>query len=399
MTFYNRLTSNPFIVYSLTWLLVLGVYSLGWSYLLPPLSNYFIIFLLSTIIIAFLIGYYFYKKKSFKYLAPDAFRFKSIQKTLIVLYLLLAIEFVAVKNIPILGYLNGTVDVKYTEFGLPFIHVIVANGFNLCILVSYYSYLVSQNKRQKHRYILVIIFSFLPFVLMFNRGGIMYGFMGCTILYFMYCKTITKSIIRIGILSLFVLYLFGLLGNIRTDVKGVNNLILEIGEATPQFQNSSIPKELFWPYMYIASPLASARIMNDKSTGGNSIEDYRDMFLFEFTPQIISKRVSDIYEIERKPPMLISKGFTVSSVYGYASLYLGWFGPILMFVFSIFFIIVSLGIIPNRSPYYPIALAEVSLITIMNAFDNMFIFMGLVPQLFMLILLCRKFKIPFLKTF
>ncbi len=63
-----------------------------------------------------------------------------------------------------------------------------------------------------------------------------------------------------------------------------------------------------------------------------------------------------------------------------------------MFAFTVFFIFVTIGLIPRDSPFYVLGIVEVSMVVIMNLFDNMFIFMGLIPQPFMLILLSLKYR-------
>lgn len=388
---FNRFIINPFIIYSIIWLIVLLIYSLHWSLLCSINLSYYKYFIIITSCLSFIIGIRFYKQKIFSYRFDKVFNAAKIKKYNLILYILFAIEIIIAREIPILGYLSGNINIKYTEFGLPFIHVIIANGFILICFCSFYSYLCTYSKKLKKFYLLNVIIAISPYVLMFNRGGIMYSFIGCMLIYLMQCKSVRKNIILSVCLSLAILFGFGIFGNLRTDVKGVNNVILQFGEATQEFQNSPVPNEFFWPYIYISSPIANAQLMMDNSDKDFSINDLYRFTLYEMTPELVSKRIQGRSNEESMDKIL--DAFNVASVYGMSAKYMGWLGPILLYVFWILFVIVTIGCIPKTSPFYVIGITSVCLITIMNTFDNMFVFMGLIPQPIIIILSCYKFKI------
>lgn len=388
----NRFIINPFIIYSITWSIVLLTYSLHWSLLCPIDLSYYKYFLIVTICLSFIIGLRFYKQKIFSYKFKKLFNIAKLKKYNFILYLLLIVEIIIARDIPILGYLKGNISIKYTEFGLPFIHVIVANGFVIICFCSFYSYLTTCSKKLRKTYLLNMCFAIFPYVIMFNRGGLMYCFIGCMLLYLMQCENIQKNIILSVCISLAFLFGFGALGNLRTDVKGASNMILQFGEATQEFQDSPIPNELFWPYIYISSPLANAQLMMSNSDKEFNLNDLNRLVLYEMTPELISKRIQGIDGGEESMDKILY-AFNVASVYGMSAKYMGWMGPIILYVFWILFVIITMGCIPKSSPFYIIGIVSVSLITIMNTFDNMFVFMGLIPQPLIIILSSYKFKI------
>ena len=69
-------------------------------------------------------------------------------------------------------------------------------------------------------------------------------FIGGIIIYLMSIQNVLKVLFRTIILALSMLLFFGYAGNLRTDTSAAKDLILEIGEATPEFRNSMIPDRL-----------------------------------------------------------------------------------------------------------------------------------------------------------
>lgn len=387
----NRFIINPFIIYSLIWLIVLLTYSLNWSHLCPSNLTFYCPFIIITCIISGVIGIRFYKKRIFSYSLDKSINLKKITKYNKILYFLFVLEIISSKGIPILGYLTGNTNIEYTDFGLPLIHVIVANGFVVICLCSFYSYFCTSIKQEKKIYLKNLVFSIIPYFLMFNRGGLMFCILGCFIIYLMQCKNLKKSILGVISVSLLVLFGFGVLGNLRTDVKGVNNIILQFGEASDDFTSSWIPKEFFWPYIYISTPIANAQLMMDKSDNDLNLADLTSFVIFEMTPELLSKRIQTD-GIQEKEMDKILYAFNVASVYGMSAKYVSWLGPMILYMYWILFVIITIGLIPKNSPFYPIGIVSVSIITIMNTFDNMFVFMGLIPLPLIIIIACYNIR-------
>ena len=156
------------------------------------------------------------------------------------------------------------------------------------------------------------------------------------------------------------------------------------------FTETHIPPEFLWSYIYIASPLANTQntITNSNWSQSDS-EDAQNFVIYECTPEIISKRIAGEQEETNfaNRAILISSSFTVASIYGRAYNYLGWTGLWLLFIFLLIFITINIKIIKKSSNYYFPMIVSVDIIVVLNIFDNMLTFMGLVPQVFIFFLL------------
>ena len=389
---YTHIVINPFIVYSIVWCFVLGVYNLGWSYLFPPLTLELKVFLWSSIILSFITGLAFHTQKVFSYKPIKNIPLYKIKLFLYAIWGLLIIEFIAARGVPLLGYLMGDKSLSYTEFGLPFIHVIVINSFELLFIFLIYCYKSTNDICIKKRLKLYMVFSILPYILVFNRMGLMVCFIGGLIVYIISKQNIVRIFFKILFFSLLAIYLFGYAGDMRQDTSTAKNIILEIGEATPEFKESSIPAEFFWGYLYIASPLSNIQYtINQKKNIQVTEDSFIKFGLFELTPEIISKRVSEQMNIHSHDLTLITSSLNASSVYDGPYNYLGWWGMIFMFFFMYIFIFLSMLFIPKNSPFYVCGIVIIDIIIILNVFNNMFIFMGIVTQVLFVIIMSLKY--------
>lgn len=384
---------NPFYLQGITWTIVVSIYGLGWSDLYPKLSVELSFYLLITIIIYISFGYYFQKKRKFIYKKNEINQKQqnNIVRSLQFLYILFFIE-ILFTLCPLWSYLT-TGETDYTEFGLPYIHVIIVAGFSIICWFSFHGLISTENKLIKKKLFKYIVLGIIPFIIMFNRGGIMSILLGMGLMYLMSIKIRIKHCLYSLLVSLTVLWLFGLAGDMRTDLRPDQHLILDLGGATDNFKNSWIPPEFFWSYTYMISPLGNVQNnINQTKEIDYSLNSLSEMVLFDFMPVIISKRVAPMIEIEEKHPELVVPNLNVSTVYKNSYNYLGWFGISLMFLFSIFFVIVTIGLANFKSPLYITLLTSVNVIVIMNLFNNMFIYMGLAPISFVLLVLSRRYK-------
>lgn len=385
---------NPFYIQSIVWSITFILYSQRWSLLYPPLTSELYSFLIITIILSFMFGYYCQWKRFFCFfpLKKNQIKKEKLKFAIRVLYFILTIE-VIVTGFPMLSYIFGG-NTKYTDFGLPVLHVIVVIGFTIVCLLSYYSYISTNDKMIRRVNMKYIIVSLIPFLLMFNRGALLTCISGMGMMYLMSCKNPLKKIFQMSILSLVILWGFGYLGDLRTDVRNNEHMILEIGQASEEFRKSSIPKEFFWAYLYFTSPLSNCQYtINYMEEPEISINNTGKLVLFSMVPEIISKRISEVYDIKEEGGLLITNALNVSPYINYGFIYLGWFGMVIMYLFSFFFVMVTISFVSKKSPYYVPIIVSINLIMIMNVFANMFIFMGLVPIPFFLLLMSRRYII------
>lgn len=382
---FNTLIANPYFLNGASWLLVLIVYQLGWSELCPPLSWDVSLFMAITIIISFFAGGYTYFKGSVGYEPLKRVRMKGLWVICAVMYILFFAECAYSGGVPLLGYLHGSVEVSYKEFGVPIVHPIMVNGMSCLILYSFYAYRSMTEKRVKRRLMLLILVSIFPFVLMFNRGAVLSILIGFFLLLLLTTKRPARMIGGVALGMVGILFLFGLLGNLRMG-KNMNDLILKVGRATTEFQQSSVPDEFFWGYLYVATPLGNVQnTINRTNKDGGDSDDLQNMILYEFTPELITKRIQGDSDkdrtYKRHRSKLLTENLNATSVYGRPFKYLGWTGMWLMFAFIMVFIAINLKIVPKSSKWFIPTLITLDEIIILNLFDNMFIFMGMIPQL------------------
>jgi hypothetical protein len=200
---------------------------------------------------------------------------------------------------------------------------------------------------------------------------------------FMSSKKLLKLIVRLTIIIIGVLFLFGLAGNVRvTGNKNVNSIILDWGQATENFRNSIIPKEFFWGYLYTTSPLANVQeTINHHHITNFSLQKFGTFINRNFLPDFIWKRnVFFIRPYEHVDQ--ISSAFTVGTVYGTSFAYMGWWGIFIMFFYILFFNLVVLLSFSKSSSFFVTGVAILDCIMLFNIFDNMFSFSGLSLQLF-----------------
>jgi hypothetical protein len=234
--------------------------------------------------------------------------------------------------------------------------------------------------------------------------------MSCVFVYLIkYQKNITfRKITGLAILAVICLYLFGIVGNVRVNNsyhrEGSlvdNSLFLQIGGATDKFKESVIPKEFFWSYIYISSPLANLQktIDNFEYEKDISLSDSFEFTVTQIFPDFISKRIVSLYEIVIPQGIQIAPELNVSTAFAQSYVILGWVGvsllAIFMFTFALFYILLLKRL---NSEYFIVGVAILNSIFVFNTFSNMFAFTGLSFQLiYPLLFTLLTVKKPILK--
>lgn len=372
-----KLITNPYIVYSLGFIAIALIYALHWSNLYPQLSFQLFLFLIITAFISAIIGLCLHTTN---YLTYKNVYYSSSTLWLVSIIILLCylIECAYMGVIPLLAIIQRT-GYSYITFGIPTFHVIVVTFGSFWTVFVFHNF-ISQKK--KHLFVCFLLCLF-PAILIFNRGMLMMNLASCFFVLFMSSKNIRKLIVRVAIIIVAVLFLFGLAGNIRvTGDKNVNSIILDLGRATENFRNSSIPKEFFWGYLYITSPLANVQeTINNHHITDFSFQKFGTFINRNFLPDFIWKRnVHFIQPYEHVDQ--VSPAFTVGTVYGTSFAYMSWWGVILMFFFILAFNLFVILSFSKSSSFFITGIAILDCMMLFNVFDNMFSFSGLSLQLF-----------------
>jgi len=404
MRYEPKLLCNPFFLNGITWICVLILYSLHYSNLYPKISNDVLIFFVLSSMISMAFGYITYKKGLYSYrnISFKQIKVQYIKHSIVCLYLLFAIEILMTGCALFQLLTTGISD--YAGKGLPFIHVVVVCGFVLCCLICFHLKIsISGDIKLRKKLNLYIWLSIFPFILMLNRGSILSCLLGMSIIYLMHTKKIFKRIIIVSISALLVFFAFGYLGDLRTDTGSKKHLILEIGQASDDFINSGIPKEYYWSYVYITSPIGNFQYnVNNTRLEEFDTASIMSLITYQFMPEMISKRVSGIIDIKSydNNTALMTESLNVSSLYLGPYLTLGWYGVVVTYLYLLSFIFVTINLVGTKSPYYVSTIACVDVIIVMNLFDNMLIFMGLIPILIFLVsvVLFKKYRMAMYKN-
>src|SRR5437588_3685889 len=168
--------------------------------------------------------------------------------------------------------------------------------------------------------------------------------------------------------------------------------MLNIGEAKPDFVNSSIPKEYFWSYLYISSPLANLQVNINDQKPDYSVSKVFQYINGELNFDFISKRIFSIFSVGKPDNTLIAPFLTVGTVYSTSYTYLGWWGMSVTFLFLMSVTFCYLLIMKPGNPYFSTGVAILNTFLLFCIFDNMFFFSGLSFQLVYPILFSLKFK-------
>lgn len=320
--------TNPNFVYIITFIIPFLVYTLGWSTIYPSLTAELFGFYLLTFIIAFVIGIFIDKLTGFSYKPIPEFRYNLV--VVLILYFLYALDCLYMGFVPLFAFSGGEAAyVGGTNFGIPTFHVILIT-FTLFFAIFIFHQFLSN---PKVKLLLLYFACFVPFIFLLQRSNIMYVIIGSGFLFVMSLKSISfKRVAWLTVVMLGAIYIFGYLGNIRS-ADGDETFIPRNSGATEEFMQSSIPKEFYWGYLYIASPVAN--LQNNINIERNVYSDYSGFAIFELTPDFISKKIAETYSLYRREFNQINPFLNVGTIYARAFSYLSWWGMFIIFIYLI----------------------------------------------------------------
>lgn len=371
---------SPYICYTVSFASVMLVYLLGWSDLYPKLSISLLVFLLITFIVH--IGCHFLLK-------PIAFRKLERQilpavGVTIFIYILWIIEFICEGGvgIPLIKILFH-LPYNYRLFGVPTLHVFVVTFSSFFTVYLFHLYVSNRSK------LLLILYlvNLGAALLIYSRAMLFFNLTGSAIVYLMSLNKISLkkvSIIAVSIIPLF--FVFGVLGSLRVSREAHepynNENFMKTGAASADFRQSVVPKEFFWAYIYISSPLAN--LEHNIDSHPNRTVSLQNMFwagVNECLPDFITKRIHQIKGTQPTRDWTIGYSFNVSTVYSRAYSYSGWGGIILIGVFMISIPFLYLKILDHNSDFFVTGWAILCTIFFFASYDNTIRFTGLSFQL------------------
>lgn len=393
MAYKNRLDVNPFFTYIIGFSIALFVYTFDWSYLYPPLSTPLKLFFSLSFIISFTLGCFFVKKKYFIYRpCQNTLNVKILYSFIILGFLA---EFAHAGAIPFFAIISGS-GFDYAAFGIPTFHVILIT-FTGFFTIQLFNIYMSTNEK---KYLWLCLSLFIFPILIFSRGTFLLNLSSITFVYlFSTNRNKLKIYLSFSVIVMIILLLFGVLGNIRTEnqksgtIDDVNELILLMGDAKPSFEYSSIPREYFWAYLYISSPLANLQLNIDTNQEYKySVKNFLLYVNTQLNFDFISKRINSTLGWEPLEINMIAEYWVVATAFSYSYSYLGWLGIVLTFCFIMTVSFVYLILLRPSNPYFATGLAILNTMLLFCIFDNMFTFSGLSFQLIYPLLLQFKLR-------
>ena len=368
----HRILRNPLYIYLLGFSLTFIVYSFDWSEIYPDRSGGMKVFFTITFMLSLFAGIAVGKLKLIQS-TPARTPLSFIQKGFFFLVMFYAVEFMVEKDIPLLSTIVGRPGVHYLEFGIPLLHGLLISLNSFLIAHSFTCYL----SRKDQRFLRYNLLLYLPAVLFLSRSIMVLGALTSLFIYLHYAKEIrTSAFVKLGVLGIIALFLFGTIGNLRSG----GDYIYVQSQASDEFMESSIPKEFYWTYLYAASPLANFQNTVNKEI---VLDLYFTGYVFyENLPQIISRKLGPVLEIEHRDLRRIVPWLTVGTAYAKSYSYLGWLGPYLLFVSNLLiYLLVILFFVPKRSSFHVTAISILSVIVLLNIFYNMLVVTGISFQL------------------
>src|SRR5579859_2824667 len=394
---------NPYVFYIAGFGLSLLVYQFGWSEVYPPLSASLIIFLTGTIM-AHLLMALFWKMKSRAKKNPAELPVNlKLNPWLVtgVIYLCWSADFLYEGGIPLVKMMLN-IPYDYKVFGVPMLHVFnVTFASFYCIYLLYY-FLITKDKAL----LVLYVINMASALLIYSRSMLFFNLASSFFLYLLCLDKLPYRKIILGApLIILIFYFFGVIGTIRVSFESHTqydkNSFLDNGRATAQFRDSALPKEFFWPYIYISSPVANLQVnVNTYPVKPITIRRVLEYINNEWLFESISKRVNKVIGAEREGEYTIKEPFNVSTVYSRSFSYLGWVGIIAMGLFVLAVPLLYRNIIANN-PYEMIALSILCTTYLFLAYDNTIRLMALGFQLVYPLVFPfaenRLSKLPFLR--
>lgn len=369
-----KIFRNPFYTYIASFVMVLVLYSFGWTGINPPLSTSLLVFFLMTFIIAYVQGYMFDKVNLIEYKNISMNKTKTLLIVLVLIYVFYIIEIIINNGFPLWSLLHRNNNVHYKLFGIKYLHLFTVTVNSFFIIYSFHCYLSNRSAKLFYLYIL----AYIPAFFIVNRGIIIIGVLSSFFVFIQCFKGKLKpiQISFLVIISVVTMYVFGYLGNIRTESYDSSKItIYEGSKADRLFMDSVIPKEFYWTYLYTTSPLA---IFQNTINETKEIENnFFLMIINECLPDVVSKRVNNVINFNRPKSKLVVNWLTADTVYSKSYVYTGWIGPTFIYLFMSVFIHVIIKIFPKENEFHVSTVAILMTLIFLNIFDNMFVFSGI----------------------
>lgn len=320
---------NPALVFGITWMSLLLLYSLHLSLILTPLTSATVAVAVGTSLAFFasyvasrlVVGRRLVRFEQAHPERPKFFESRNLEsklKKVFIFWALLSMAEVAIfHGVPLIRR-----SINYTLFGIPSIH-----GFLNAIIITLSNYaLYFYLRRRERKYLGFFLLCLLWPVLLLTRQMLVSMVLQALFIYFMVRGIRWRRILFVTILALALIILFGILGDVRSG--GGFRKLAEPSSSYPSW----LPSGFLWVYVYATASLNNTNF---------NISQYPDLrfgpvqFVANFLPSIL-KRVINVggYDIHYQ---LAVPAFNVGT--GIESFLLAWgYWGTLFFLFLVGFL-------------------------------------------------------------
>ena len=298
--------SLPFKIYSYIWIVVIVLYLFGWSEFSLPLSPALAIFLVLSIAVSLILSRIIPKTKLKKLVKP----YRHIGSVTAIVLLLYFFNFLYAGYVPLIGIVTGSAH--YQSFpGIPFLLPLTITFSIYYYFVLAYYYFSFHSKKYAIQ-ALLILFCIL---LIYSRSNLLFCILG-TGLEWLFLKPKNKRFkfrhaIAILLLFIILVYMFGVLGNIRHGYAWNDcSYIEELGRFTryPKW----LSKQFMWGYLYIITPLAN---LNYNVIQSHHVMEL-DRFFVTLVPEFISNEFfPQLVTTSANETLLIKSYFNAQTTY------------------------------------------------------------------------------------
>lgn len=318
----KKILVNPNFVYIIAFIIPFVVYSLGWSTLYPQLTGKLFLFYLFTFSVCMMLGVLMQRVRPFHYKkVPEA---SSNLWIIVFMFSLYLVEIIYSRSIPLVAVLTGTFDYETYSFGIPVVHTFLISFNTFYCIYVFHQYISSGERRLLGLFLL----SASPFLILMSRSSILHILLGIFFVFLFSRKSISAGLVAKSAGSvLLVLYLFGVLGDIRTGMNDPTYIPRSSG-AKEEFLESKVPTQFYWSYLYIASPVAN--LQNNINYTKVPEGGFKDLVLNECLPSFLTKF---IVPQEEREFYQINPFLNVGTIYVFSFSYLRWYGIFFMFFY------------------------------------------------------------------
>lgn len=254
---YAHIFLNPFYWYSAIWSCVLLLYPLNWTEAYAPLDIRLALFFVLTVALSLVAGFFFGR-----YLKRIALPYRRPVKSgafAILLILAYIADFLYAGFVPLFAVLSGS-ERTYKDFqGLPWVHGLLL-AFSLFFgAYMFYCFLRETDRLRRLQYLSYVGVILLMFLLLYTRAFLMLMAFIIAVILLAFCRRIRAwHLLAAGATVILVLFLFGVLGNIRSESAwNDTSYLMQVAAIDPDKIPSLLPKQFLWTYVYLISPLGN----------------------------------------------------------------------------------------------------------------------------------------------